>query len=328
MSRQPLKVSGMIASGHLAPKHGVAASQSFDPLPPPATGSASPGTGISTPPSPTEQAGVEMMLNVELLDSSPYQTRLNISSERVDELSASFKSGGQSTPITVRVVTPGRYEIIKGETRKRAAINIGWHQIRALVVVRDDQAAERDVMLDNQGLELNEYELAVTFERAKGKGYARTQAELADFFACSQSKVSKCLAMLELPEAAKAFLNASPGLFGAAAAKVITTLWKEHPDDHEIILKGIERIRDGAEQNGLKAWVTQQMKADTKRSKVPQRHVIPSAAGTPRYVTRVKDRDIIVRCSDHTIDPQQVQKWIDEALRKHEENIVNENNVN
>lgn len=326
MSRKPLKVSGLIQSGRLVPQAGITASTAFD------TPAEAPAAEIRQD-QPTESAltvrptiapaivvpvdalGIEKLIDLDLLDDSPFQTRLKYDPVRIDEISQSFLSAGQSTPITARQMPNGRYEIIKGQTRKKAAINIGWKQARVLIVSRTDREAELDVMVDNTGAPPTEYEEALMFRKAMSKEYATTQKAVAAMFLCSQAKVSNGLAMLNLPAEVLSLLDEEPGLFGAHAAKVINSLWESYPTHHHVILKAIQRLKEGADQGSIQVWVTQQINAATRPPRA-QKHLIPSSSGAPRYLTQAKDRDIIVRISDRSIDAAMVHQRIDEMLRK------------
>lgn len=278
------------------------------------------------------KAAGEIMIDVDLLDDSPFQTRRRINPQHVDEIAQSMDSGGQSSPITVRIVQPGRYEIIKGHTRKYAARSSDRKQLRALVVQADDRQACLDVMLDNQGRQPTEYEYGHMFRNARAKGYASTQEELAKLFACSQAKVSNCLAMLELPSEILVLLDIDPDLFGAAAGKVIATLWKEYTDEHQLVLDAVLRLADGAEQAGIRGWVEEQIAQKRRKNSAesaggvvapkkapapsPRRHTIAAPSGRECYVTVLKEKGITVHLKDLTVDPALVRERINEVLRE------------
>ncbi|MET3134788.1 ParB/RepB/Spo0J family partition protein [Oxalobacteraceae bacterium GrIS 1.11] len=311
--RKPLKVSGLIAGGALTMAPGVGVSTAFD--------------APTSRPQTSTQPGVERMISLNLIDDSPYQFRRKYNPIHIDELSQSFLAIGQRNPITVREVVPGRYETIKGHCRRRAAKIIDWPEVKALVVVRNDREAKLDAMIDNEGEPLNEYEYARMFKDVLNDKFAKNQTEVAGMFVCSQAKVSNCLSMLELPEPVILLLDKDSALFGAKAAKVIMTLWHEHPDHHTIILEAIDRLNHGAEQGSIKGWVAQKLTQQHKTADSTQRHVIPSSAGVPRYITRSKARDIIVRLADPTIDMASVHKRIDMMLREMEREAA-EKNIN
>lgn len=305
-----VKVSGLIAAGKVAAAHGVAESTKFD-----APGGSAPSSN---------EVGVEQMIDIALMDDSPYQIRKKYDPVHVDELSNSMLDAGQRSPVTVRIVRPGRYEIIKGHTRKYAAKNIGWTQLRTLIVERSDRDAKLDCMVDNEGRPPTEWEYASMYREAMADNYAATQVEVARLFVCSQAKVSNCLSMLELPKEVAAILDEAPALLGAKAGKVVAALWTNHPAHHDLILEAIDRVRLGAEQGSIKGWVAQ--KLVQHRPARDQRHIITSAAGVSRYVTKGHNRDINIRITDPSLDRDMVHRQIDELLRKLESDSDKENN--
>lgn len=91
-----------------------------------------------------------VMLEVSLLDDSPYQYRLVYPQDGLEKLAKLLLRIGQITPIRVRPKSDGRYEIINGHRRKRAALIAGMTHLSALVVDVDDVRAAIEVMVDNE----------------------------------------------------------------------------------------------------------------------------------------------------------------------------------
>jgi ParB family transcriptional regulator, chromosome partitioning protein len=263
----------------------------------------------------TSGFGDAELLDVALLDDAPYQSRKKINPQDVDDIGQSLLTAGQRSPITVRRKPNGRYEIIKGHTRKYGAISRDIPQLLGLIVERTDREAKLDLWLDNTGRGNTDYECGLMFREALSEGYASTQRGVGDLFGCSQSKVSKCLAMLDLPAAALVMLEKDPALFGAATAAVIQDLWKKHPDHTDVIVLGLQRVAEGADQNGLTAWVQQQMARAQRTEKLrPRSHQIPHPSGNPAYLTIEKGRDLVLRVVDPEIDMEMMRKAIEETL--------------
>jgi ParB family transcriptional regulator, chromosome partitioning protein len=281
----------------------------------------------------------EEMLPVSLIDDSPYQSRLKLKRSRVEAVGASMKLTGQVSPITVRKKADGRYELIKGHTRKYGAINEGITELRALVVVRSDLEAVIDLWLDNTGDENTEYEFALMYRDAIDQGIAKTQKDIGKLFTHSQGAVSKRLKMLKLPEPVQGKLRETPDLFGSETADVVMDLWESHPAHHDIILRGLDRLvvderdeeTEGMEQsnkpkpmqqNALKPWVMQQISLVTKKeankgSRGDDNHYIPHAGGANAFVTIPKGRDLVLRLADKALDYDQTRKAVEEFLTKY-----------
>lgn len=326
-SRAPLKVSGLISAGRVVPDATSAPSNKFD-LPQRTTAAA------SDLPAP----GEEFEVRIDQLDDSPFQAiiRRVLDPIRVDERAQSLKASGQATPVTVRRKPDGRYELIKGHYRKHGAKSIGWEVLRALLVVADDQEAKRQLMLDNESVTPSEYSYAHMFAVVRNDrisaGLSGTQKDIANYFGCSQAKVSNCLAMLELPAPLLAALDKKPSLFGAAAAKVLTKLWEELPSDQDLILTAVDGLADDeeeskAKQSELKKTVDQLVAERRKKAakdqpapqkppkQQPRRVSISSHTGEECYVTILKENSINIDFKDKSIDPSLVQETINKALR-------------
>jgi ParB family transcriptional regulator, chromosome partitioning protein len=307
-----MKVSGLIQAGKVAAPTAGSESHAFDALP----------EAQNQAQTPTADVAVERMIAVDLLDYSPYQSRKKVDPIAVDQVGATLITAGQRTPITVRQKANGRYELLKGETRTRAAKDRGIPELRALVVVRDDRQAKLDVWLDNTSRPNTDYEHALMFREALDDGFASSQSGVAELWGCSQGKVSKCLSMLDLPKPILDELDKEPGLFGAKAAAVVQALWDQYPEHSELVIAGIRRlVEPGVEQNGLRAWVAQavsnKVKSKTERTSTQRgRHHIPYPSGDACFVTLEKDRDIVTRLADPDLDMAEVRRAIEEALER------------
>ena len=247
---------------------------------------------------------------VALVDDSPFQTeedfRDRYDPEGIDELAHTMANAGQQEPIIVRW-TGGRFELIAGHRRIRAARSLGWEQIRALVVRKDDIEAEKSVMVHNEGRqELSDYAKARLYKRAKDKGYAKTQSDLAHMFATKQSSVSKRLAMLTLPDPIIKMLEAKKDIFSMNTAAVIHELLDEHPAEIGLISQAVERIKtENANENSIRGWVAQMLQSKARTLPSPNRKpkVITDPAGRQLYTAKLEGRVITLRVSALELDP-------------------------
>jgi ParB/RepB/Spo0J family partition protein len=207
-------------------------------------------------------------IDLALITDSPYQPRLEYDPAEIDALAKTMAASRQADPIKVRKVG-GRYELISGHRRKRAALSIGWTELDALVQVRDDKEAELESMLLVVGnVTLSDYEFAKMYRRALDKKFCKSQEDVAKMFGVSQPKVSMCLEMLALPAQFTGMLDAKPSLFTALCGRVVKELLKEHPGHEEIIVRGVRRmIEEGASQASLKGWVNQTIAQEVRNKK-------------------------------------------------------------
>src|SRR5207253_5584879 len=88
-------------------------------------------------------------LSVNLLQPGKYQPRTRMDPESLDELAASIKAQGLIQPISVRPVGKGRYEIIAGERRWRAAQIAGLAEVPVLIREIPDDAALAMSLIEN-----------------------------------------------------------------------------------------------------------------------------------------------------------------------------------
>jgi len=139
-------------------------------------------------------------LPVASIEPYPDQPRRYFDEEALDELAASIAQRGVIQPIIVRPLAPGRYQLVAGERRWRAAQRAQLHEIPALI--RD--LGEREVMalalIENlQREDLNPIEEARAYQRlAEEEGL--TQAEIARMVDKSRSHVANFQRLLVLPE--------------------------------------------------------------------------------------------------------------------------------
>jgi ParB family chromosome partitioning protein len=132
--------------------------------------------------------------------ANPLQPRRYFNSDSMDELIASVRAHGVLQPILVRPVAGGRFEIIAGERRWRAAQAAGLHEMPAVVRALDDRAAFEIALIENiQRSDLNAIEEARGYRRLIDD-FSHTQQVLAGIVGKSRSHVTNLLRLLELPE--------------------------------------------------------------------------------------------------------------------------------
>ncbi len=150
--------------------------------------------------------------------ANPHQPRRQFTNEAMTELIASVRAHGVLQPILVRPVAGGRYEIIAGERRWRAAQAVGLHEIPAVVRALDDRMAFEIALIENiQRSDLNAIEEARGYRRLIDD-FGHTQAVLAGIVGKSRSHVTNLLRLLELPESIQSMVEAGQLTMGHARA--------------------------------------------------------------------------------------------------------------
>ena len=159
--------------------------------------SASPKLVSETAPSEdlVQQIGVEKII------ANIYQPRSAFDEAALEELTASVLAHGVLQPVMVRPRGGGRYELIAGERRFRAARQAGLTQIPAVVRQMTDEESLTVALIENiQREDLNAMEAARGYRQLLDQ-FGLTQTELARQLGKSQSTVAYALSLLRLPPA-------------------------------------------------------------------------------------------------------------------------------
>lgn len=157
-------------------------------------------------------------LPVDQIQRGQYQPRLDMRQDTLEDLAASIKAQGVVQPIIVRRAGDGRYEIIAGERRWRAAQLAGLHEIPAVVRVVDDRATIAMSLIENiQRENLNPLEEARALDRLM-REFELTQQQAADAVGRSRPAVANLLRLQELNDDVKKLLEAGEIDMGHARA--------------------------------------------------------------------------------------------------------------
>ncbi len=174
---------------------------------------------------PAVVPGQPLELKIADIERSPYQPRREFREEELKELAESLKNNGLVQPPTVRRNARGRYELIAGERRLRAAQLAGWAKIRVTLVEADDQTAAIMTTTENlQREDLNPIEEAVSYRTLQEK-FSLTQAEVAEKVGKGRATVANATRLLELPEEVKQLVATQ--LLSVGHAKVLLSVEDE-----------------------------------------------------------------------------------------------------
>jgi ParB family transcriptional regulator, chromosome partitioning protein len=139
-------------------------------------------------------------LSVELIAPNPSQPRRRFDDETLDALADSVRERGLLQPILVRPRTGGRYELVAGERRWRAAQRAGLDTVPALVQARDDAQTLEAALVENMAREdLNPVEEARAVA-ALVEELGLTREDAGRRIGRSRVAVSNLLRLLDLPD--------------------------------------------------------------------------------------------------------------------------------
>ena len=183
-----------------------------------------PAPQISVPP-PVAQApqgnGVVEVVAVDI-ERSPWQARSEFDEAALKELADSIRANGIVQPPVVRRRADGKYELIAGERRTRAAIMAGLKKIPVVLADADDRkAAEMGVVENIQRKDLNVIEEAEGYRLLKEQ-FGITQEDVAERVGKSRPAIANALRLLELPDEVKQLL--SRNILSAGHAKVLLSV--------------------------------------------------------------------------------------------------------
>ncbi|WP_414040557.1 ParB/RepB/Spo0J family partition protein [Acidithiobacillus sp. M4-SHS-6] len=167
-------------------------------------------------------AGTMREIPVDLLQRGRYQPRGLISESSLQELAESIRHQGVVQPIVVRAVGGGRYEIVAGERRWRAAQIAGLTQIPAVVRdCGDEQALAIGIIENIQRQDLNPLEEALALQRLLDE-FGLSHEALAASLGRSRAAISNQLRLLRL--AAAIHPHVESGALSAGHARALLTL--------------------------------------------------------------------------------------------------------
>jgi len=169
------------------------------------------------PPAPAPQAGL-LQLDIGKIVPNPHQPRKEFAADKLDELSASISARGLIQPVIVRPLGDGRFELIAGERRWRAAGQAGLAKIPAVVRHAESAEALELALIENiQRQDLNPIETAQAY-RYLAETFDFSHEEVAIKVGKERSSVTNLLRLLNLPEEIQGDLVAGTLSMGHARA--------------------------------------------------------------------------------------------------------------
>lgn len=214
-------------------------------------------------------------LDMSLLQAGKYQPRSKMEEEKLQELADSIKEQGVISPIIVRSIGEGRYEIIAGERRFRASQRAGKTKIPAIIRELDDKTTLAVALIENmQREDLNVMEEAIGVKRLIDE-FGFTHEEAAKAIGRSRPATSNLLRLLNLAEPVQKML--SEGKLEMGHARALLAL-----SGGDQILAATEIARQGSSVRQAEHLVANWGKTD-------------AAVGKKKTPERTKDDEILER---------------------------------
>ena len=204
-----------------------------------------------------ERNGVRQ-LDITTIDRSRFQPRTDFDPGQLRELADSIKQRGVMQPLLVRPLNgTGRFELIAGERRWRAAKEAGLTQIPAIVRDASDQEALEIALIENlQREDLNPIEEAHAYEQLATQ-FKLTQEQIAEKVGRNRATVANAMRLLALPGEVLSWVADGRLSVGHAKAILGLQIAEEQQLVAERVLKRSLTVRDTEK-------LVEQLKGDTK----------------------------------------------------------------
>ena len=204
-------------------------------------------------------------ISVDAIEANPFQPRTNFDSQALEELAASIKKLGVVQPLTIRDAGNGRYQLIAGERRLRAARLAGLTHIPAYVRTADDQAMLELALVENiQREDLDAVEIAISFNRLLEE-CDLTQEQLSNRVGKQRSTISNYLRLLKLPAEIQLGIKNRNLMMGHARTLVNIEDAKQQIDIYYKIIDGDLSVR--ATEELVRRIQTDKLRDPQKREK-------------------------------------------------------------
>lgn len=169
----------------------------------------------------TPRIGADSRVPIEFVTQNPRNPRRTFGEADLADLAQSIREHGIVQPVVVRTTPAGRYEIIAGERRWRAAQRAGLTELPVIIRDVDDRVALEIAIIENvQRADLNPVEEAQGYQQLIDE-HNYTQADLGQVIGKSRSHVANTLRLLKLPDVIRDMLV--DGSLSAGHARTLVT---------------------------------------------------------------------------------------------------------
>jgi ParB family chromosome partitioning protein len=157
-------------------------------------------------------------IDLDLIEPNNFQPRTSFDEERLEQLAQSIKSNGIIQPLLVRRLSGGRYQLVAGERRWRAAQRAGLQGVPCVVKeIPEDKMLELALIENIQRQELNAIEEAHAYRRLI-ESLGLTQEMVAQRVGRDRTFITNYLRLLRLPEDIQRLVEAEQISMGHARA--------------------------------------------------------------------------------------------------------------
>jgi ParB family chromosome partitioning protein len=198
-------------------------------------------------PVPSEESGERIQqIRLDQIVPSPLQPRTEFPADQLRELVDSIRERGIIQPLIVRIAS-GKYELIAGERRMRASLEVGLTEAPVIVRKASDQEVLELALIENLQREgLNPIVEAAAYNRLSGE-FHLTQEDIARRVGKSRSAVANAMRLMELDQEVQVHLTQGRLTLGHAKVLLAIKNGEEQRLLAEKLIRGNSSVRD-AEQ--------------------------------------------------------------------------------
>lgn len=238
-------------------------------------------------PSVVEHVTSSSRIAVQDIEPNPKQPRRDFEETALQELAASIKTHDIIQPVTVSKLSNGKFRLIAGERRWRAAKLAGLKDIPAFIRQANDQQLLELALLENlQREDLNAMEVALSYKRMMDE-LEYTQEQVADRMGKDRSTVANVIRLLKLPPDIQLAVRKGTLSMGHARALIALELVDAQLIAYkEIVAKGLSVRQTEALVQQLKKQLPAVKKSKNSTSASPYRRIEDKLA--THFSTRVR----------------------------------------
>jgi len=223
-------------------------------------------------------------LPVSAIEPNAKQPRHVFDEEALEELKASIQEVGFLQPIVVRDAGGGRYELVMGERRWRAAQAVGRETIPAIIRDTRDDAMLRDALLENiHRANLNPLEEAAAYQQLLEE-FGATHEELARRIGRSRPQISNTIRLLNLP--APVQRRVAAGVLSAGHARALLGLEDSETQEH----LALRIVAEGLSVRATEELVSLSISDGPAKKSAPTRRAKVHAPALNDLADRLSDR--------------------------------------
>jgi ParB family chromosome partitioning protein len=178
---------------------------------------------LAAPLAPQHKSAV-IAVPLDAIEPNPHQPRTEFPLKELDALAETLHRHGLLQPIVVRSIGANRYQLVAGERRFRAARQLGWPTIDALVrSVSDPESAELALVENELRANVAPLDTARAVTRLIER-FGHTHEDVACLLGLERSSVTNLLRLLKLDPQVQALVGDGEGKLSAGHAKALLTV--------------------------------------------------------------------------------------------------------